>query len=305
MNNLSRTRNVFSRIYIDYNPGYKHSIFLAGSGRSGTTWLGNIINYRNEYRYIFEPFHPERLNIYRNFKNRQYHRPENRDKKYIKPMEAILTGKIRGTKIDQHNKKLICNKRLIKAIRANLLLKWSYVNFPGLKIIFLLRHPCAVANSQINLNWDVDLEQFLIQEKLMDDYLNPFRHEILKAKSNFEKQIFRWCIENYVPLEQFKKGELCLIFYENLCEKPYDEIDKLFSFLNKKYNKTIFTKMKNPSTMTRKNSAIISGGSLINDWRKKITPQQIKNALDILSLFGLDEIYTEDSIPNIKYSLRN
>jgi len=33
-------------------------VFVSGSGRSGTSWLANLCNYRNDFRYLFEPLNP-------------------------------------------------------------------------------------------------------------------------------------------------------------------------------------------------------------------------------------------------------
>ena len=50
----------FSRLlgglYVDLGKGdHRDAVFLAGSGRSGTTWLSEVINYKGGYRYVFEP----------------------------------------------------------------------------------------------------------------------------------------------------------------------------------------------------------------------------------------------------------
>ena len=132
----------------------------------------------------------------------------------------------------------------------------------------------------------------------MTDFVNPFREEIEKAQTRFEEFIFRWCIQNYVPLKQFKRGEVHLIFYEEFCEKPESEISRLFSFLGKSYDETVFANLRKPSPVSRGESAIISGGSLIDGWREQITDEQIHRAVEILSLFGLDKIYSQDSMPN-------
>ncbi len=305
---VSKIRRWLQRkYYIDYNKNYQSTIFLAGIGRSGTTWVSEIINYRNEYRYIFEPFFPRDVDICKNFRYRQYIRPDNRDKKFIEPAKSILSGKLRNYIADYRNKKFFSNKRVIKDIRTNLLLKWLFVNFPGIQIILLFRHPCAVAYSKLKLNWNTHLEEFLSQEELVEDFLNPFKKEIEKAKSVFEKHIFLWCIENYVPLKQFNKGEIHLAFYENFCENPRYEIERLFSFLNKRFDEEVLMNLKNPSSLSRKESAIITGDSLINSWKKHITKEQIRRAIEILAIFGLDRIYAEDSIPNIEnvYKLMN
>ena len=65
-------RRIRSRILIDYNKDYSASIFLAGVGRGGTTWISDIINYNNEYRFIFEPFQPYKVNEVKEFIYHQY-----------------------------------------------------------------------------------------------------------------------------------------------------------------------------------------------------------------------------------------
>jgi len=295
-------RPLISPVYVDYDPDYRNSIFLAGTERSGTTWVSDIINYKKEYRYIFEPFWPDKVDICIKFRPQQYLRPENQDSYFIEAAEVILSGKIRNSWTDKYHRRFIANKRLIKDVRANLFLKWMHSHFPEMPIILLMRHPCAVASSQLRHKHRVPSlkQEFLSQEELMEDFLNPFRKEIEKAQrqTDFEKRIFRWCIQNYVPLKQFKRGEIHLAFYENFCEKPRSEIDRLFSFLGKSYDEAVFAKLRKPSPQSRADSAIISGGSLIDSWRKHVTDEQIRRAVEILSLFGLDRIYSQDSMPN-------
>ena len=282
-------RKLHSKFFFDHKPNHRSTIFLAGTGRSGTTWVSDIINYKNEYRYIFEPFHPYKVSICSKFNYKQYLRPDNQDQAFIEPAKAILSGRVRNNWMDFYNKKFICNKRLIKDIRANFLLKWIHENFPAIRIILLFRHPCAVASSRIKRNWyNTQLEEILAQKELMEDFLNPFRSEIERAQTIFEKLIFLWCIENYVPLKQFKKGEIHLAFYENFCVNPKHEIERLFLFLGKNFDKKVFENLKKPSPLSRKDSAIITGDSLIDSWRKHITNEQIERAVEILDLFELD-----------------
>jgi len=292
---------LISPFYIDYRPDYRNSILLAGTEKSGTTWVSDIINYKREYRYIFEPFWPAKVDICKGFRPRQYLRPANQDSYFIETAKTILSGRIRNNWTDKYHRRFIANKRLIKDIRANLFLKWILNHFPEIPIILLLRHPCAVARSHLRrAHPQPDLKAFLAQEELMEDFLNPFREEIEAAQTTFEKLVFRWCIENYVPLKQFKKGEIHLAFYENFCEKPEFEIDRLFSFLGKSYDEAVFTSLRKPSPVSREESAIISGGSLIDSWREQITDEQIQRAVEILSLFGLERIYSQDSMPNVE-----
>lgn len=294
-----RVRRVF---YIDLDRDYRNSIFLAGTGRSGTTWISEIINYKNEYRYIFEPFHPNKVKTSKIFGVRRYIRPSCRDTDLLGAAEYILTGKIRNFWTDNFNAKFICTKRLIKCIRANLFLRWLYENFPGLSIILLIRHPCATALSHIKFDLKVSLDDYLIQDELVDDCLKPFEKEINKAKnlSDFQKHIFMWCIENHVPLCQFKKGEICVVFYENFCDKPEEEIKKVFSFLGKTVETKVFDILRKPAPLARSWSAIIKGENLVGSWKNQLTSDEVKMSNDILSIFGLSNVYDSDGMPNIE-----
>ena len=292
--------------YIDYNPSYQNTVFLAGVARSGTTWLSNIINYNNNYRYMFEPFYEKEINICKNFRPKQYIEVNSNEKNFLGPAKVVLSGQVRSAWSDRFNEKIFINKRLIKSIRANLFLKWLHLNFPNLPIVLILRHPCAVAASKNKLNWKRSLDKYLKQENLMEDFLSPFSQEMERAEElyqssndSFENHIFSWCIENYVPLKQFKPDEIYIIFYENICKNPEAEVKKLFTYLKQKYDKRVLSTSKRVSKLSRKDSAIVTGESLIDSWRQHLTDKQIDKACEILSLFSLEEIYSQDSFPYV------
>lgn len=300
---IEKVKNkIIKNIFIDSNIDYKNTILLAGSGRSGTTWVSDIINYDNEYRYIFEPFHPRRVSFSKDFGDRKYIHPDKKDSALYEKFLYILSGQIRNSWSDNYNKKLISEKRLIKEIRLNLCLKWIKNNFPEIPIILLIRHPFPTAISQDKFNLHTDLDDYLSQEDLMNDYLSKFKSDIeeAKKKSDFEKNIFIWCIENYLPLKLLKRGEILITFYENFCSAPEDEIKKTFSYIGKKFNSDVFENLKRPSAVSRNWSAVNTGDDLINGWKKRITSDQIKAGKDIMSLFGMENFYADNSFPNTK-----
>ena len=288
-----------NKLYLDLNRSIDASVFLAGTGRSGTTWVEEIINAKNEYRVMFEPFHSKKIDLCRGYNYRQYLRFENSDPYFLKSAKAILSGKVRHKWIDQCNKRSIFSKRLIKDIRANLMLRWFYAHFPQMPIVLLLRHPCAVALSKVKLKWGDPLEEILEQEELMNDYLNPFKKDIESVKTKFERHIFVWCIENYIPLKQFQAGEIYLVFYENLCRDSAVEVRRLFEFLGKKYDEDILANLNVPSALSRKDSAIKQKRDVVNAWRSDVSNDEIQKSIEILSLFGLNKIYGQESMPKV------
>lgn len=61
-------------------------------------------------------------------------------------------GQLRSKWADRWNQSKIYHRRLIEDIRADLMLKWLYDQLPTMKIIFLMRHPCATVSSQLAMD---------------------------------------------------------------------------------------------------------------------------------------------------------
>ncbi len=304
---VRRFRRIFNTLFtFELNHDETNSTFLASMGRSGSTWVKDILNYRRDCRVIHEPFHPYRNKLVKHFQYYQYIHPSNRCEEFLAPVRSILSGRIRNTWTDWDNATIFSRKRLIKDIRANLLLKWLHVNFPTVPIILLFRHPCAVASSWLKLGWGMeergtkrDIDVCLSQNELMKDFFAPFRANIQNVASAFERHIFLWCMLYYVPLRQFNDGEVHLAFYENFCANPQEEIQRLMKFLRKDFDEKILKKLQRASSVTLNDSAIRVGGSLIDGWRDHIPSHQVEKAIQILSLFGLDRIYSKSSMPNV------
>lgn len=291
-------RRLGIRFVIDRDPDLRKTIFLGGTARSGTTWVSDIINYRNEYRYIFEPFNYQKVPLVAPFGGRRYLRPDEQNDQLLDIARVILTGKIRSGWTERFNRRFLCDQRLIKEIRANLFLKWLHNNFPETPIVLLLRHPCAVAHSYEKQGWRASVDSLLAQESLVEDFLSPYKKEIEQVEDRFDKALMIWCIETMVPLKQFKKGELHIVFYENLIQEPEVEIKRLFSFLGKQYDQAAFGQLDKPSLTTRRDSLVFTSGDRIDGWRERVGEQRLHRALEIVKLFGLERIYSEASMPN-------
>src|SRR5918998_3655773 len=288
-----RTR-LLSGLYLDLNRDYRNSIFLAGSGRSGTTWVSDIINYKNDYRYVFEPFHPGKVGICRGFRCNQYLRPQDRREEFLHPARRILSGGLRSGWSDRFHSRFVARRRLIKDIRANLLLGWMRANFPEMPIILLLRHPCAVVASRLALGWKDHLSETMEQRELVEDFLFSMEAEIRAAKGDFERHLFLWCIDNYVPLKQFRPQEVHLTFYENLLARPEAELQSLFASLGEDFDERVYRRLRRPSPLSRKNTPSPS----LEGWRTRVSANQLERTIEILGLFGLDHLYGEGAMPD-------
>jgi hypothetical protein len=288
-----------SRIYLNPKPDPQQSILVAGTARSGTTWLGDLIASQIPCRVLFEPFNPDLVPEYSSFHYFQYLKQGIKNQEFYEFAWSVFTGEIHNRWIDRQNERIFSKYRLIKEIRANLALKWIHDNFPEVPKVFIMRHPCAVVLSRMELGWatDDDIKTFLSQVDLIEDHLGSYMDTIHNAKTDEEKHAIIWCVSNLVPLKQFKPGELQIVYYENLCTQPKIELPDVFNAIGLGKAVKVMDTINQPSQTTRSNSAVIQGTDKITNWKKKLSSVQITNILRIVEAFELSHIYNDSYLP--------
>jgi hypothetical protein len=293
-------RRMGLRLVIDRAADHRRSVLVAGTGRSGGTWLCDILNQRNEYRLVFEPFHPKRAPWMKPFGERVYLRADDEDPEFLELARSIVTGRVRHAWTERFNRRFVAQRRLIKEDYANLMLEWLHANFPGMPLVLLLRHPCAVALSFATHQYKGAVMPLLERPKLVEDFLHPYVGEIRKARDVFERTLFLWCVETLVPLRRLRPESIHVTFFENLVRSPESEIARLLPHLGRSPDDLPLDleKLRTPSlTARRGSSAVWTGADPVESWRSKVSDAQRRRAHEILSLFGLDAIYTDASMP--------
>jgi hypothetical protein len=287
------------KLYRDTDRDPSRSILVAGTGRSGTTWLADIINSQIPCRIMFEPFHRRQVEEFNQFNYFQYMRPTDSNDALLSYCHKVFTGDIKHKWIDAQINHIFPKYRLIKDVRVNLFLKWIHNNFPSIPLLFIVRHPCAVVQSRIEWNWeaDPDIEPFLNQNELINDYLYDKIDTIKKAKTIEEKHAIIWCISNIVPIKQFQPDRINAIFYENMCIQPDIEVPKIFHMIQQGYEKSVFKSIKELSSTTRRGSALVAGGDVLTWWKKRLSSRQIRNILHVVEQFELGYLYDDSCIP--------
>ena len=292
-------RLIYSQLYRNPNTSLENSILVAGTARSGTTWLADILAGMLNGRILFEPFNPRLVQPYSSFHYFQYMRPDEPNEALKIFCHQVLTGNLCHPWIDRQVDYLNAENRIIKAIRANLMLKWLHGRFPQVPLIFIIRHPCAVVLSRMQLGWDTDkdIEPFLAQPKLVEDFLEPYLDMIAQAKTDVEKHAIIWCISNLIPLKQFEDIPLHILFYEHLCTQPETELRRLISVINYPYQRKILTKVATPSATSRPTSAIVLGSERLTRWQNELSAKQAEKVLTIVNEFGLSYLYGDGFHP--------
>jgi len=301
LHNIARSIRgaVYRKIYQDSNRDTARTILVAGTARSGTTWLGELIASQLRCRIMFEPFNPELVSDFSGFSYFQYMRPDQEDAELLDFVRRVLSGQIRHPWIDRHVNKLRPDWRLIKEIRACLFLRWIHERFPEVKIFFIIRHPCAVVASRMKLGWstDGDISHFLAQPALLEDFLAAKLDIIGNAASSEEKHAIVWCVSNMVALRQMQDAPMHTVFYENLLLHPRQVIKGLFHTIGQPYNGSVLRHAHRASMTTRRNSAIVEDTNPTGHWRRELSAAQVSRVLGIVEGFGLSHLYGDSDLP--------
>lgn len=293
-------------IKANYSLGrFKQAVWLIGDGRSGTTWVSDLINWDKHFREMFEPFHPRFVDQMRFLSFHEYIRPDDITHPLTHIAADVFSGKFTNARVDESNNHLFYHGLLIKDIFANLFACWIARQYPNLKIVFLVRNPFAVALSKLNKRhwiWMTDPKEFLKQPALRDDYLQPFEDQIRVIGDDYiDRQILIWAIIHFIPFNQFNLNSSYILFYEDLLVNPREELQRLFLYTRpdigtSKINEAL-DKFERPSRVSDSES-VIDRSSRIDNWKTKLSADQIKRGLDILKKFSLNDLYNEGGTPN-------
>jgi hypothetical protein len=250
---------------------------------------------------MFEPFQSELVDDFRQFEYFHYMRPGVPNRQLYAYCERVFSGAIRHPWIDREVHCLRPRFRVIKEIRANLFLKWINESFPEVPLLLLIRHPCAVVLSRMQLNWrtDEDIAAFLVQSDLVNDFLRDKLDVIRKATTEEEKHAVIWCISNLVPLQQFSQHDLNVVFYEHLCLRPETELPRVFQLIGQDYDAESLRHMDRPSSTSQQTSAVVSGEDKVSHWTKHLTTSQTDRILAVVEKFGLSHLYGDSLTPMV------
>jgi hypothetical protein len=292
---------VARRLPLDMGGGPEDAIFLAGAGRSGTTWLGEFLAGAVRLRYVFEPFHPVRSPPARLFPARSYLGPRDGSPEQASTAARILRGKLHDAWIDGHNRRVLARGRLVKDVWSNLRLGWLRARFPSTPIVLLVRHPCATIGSQARTGWDWHVEPatFLRQAALMERHLAGLEDVVAAAATDLERAVLGWCVDTFVPLRELRPGDAHVVFYERLVTEPVTELRSLFDYLRRDAPRSVDA-LSTPSALSLGGPAGTTPSTpadRVGSWTSSLSAEDVARAMELVERFGLGRLYGADPMP--------
>jgi hypothetical protein len=291
---------VVSRLYRDGAGGPKEAVIVAGVARSGTTWLAEVLASQLHGRLMFEPFHPSYVPGFEAFEYLQYMRRHGDAPDLEGFVSRVLSGEVRDPEwVDRMVSVLRPEVRIVKAVRANLMLRWILDRFPGTPTLLIVRHPCAVVASFAKLGWSArrDLDSILRQDDLLDDHLRDVSGILESPLSAHQEVAVVWCVNHRVVLNQCSGSKLIGVHYEDLVNRPEGELPRIFEAIGRDYDETVYKTLRRPSRTTLSVPARDHGAGRDAEWFRALGASRVSDIQEIVAAFGLDHLYDEGGRP--------
>ena len=307
---------------------------IAGSGRSGTTWVQDALAEANGLRPIFEPLHPaawpaadaaayrialsdsrlpELRQVWDDVLDERFSatwtdyriRPDR-----LAPRLADLASLSRLKKLVARWRKLAANRAklgprrrrsqwLIKAIRANLMVDWLTSTY-GFRTVYIIRHPAAVVESQLRLGGS-DWQPGKIAARVRVDALRGpieeagWLRQADAATTAEEKLTWDWCIDNFFRLRRENAPQAGDFFYEDLLDYGGDTWRRLAVALELDAVPDSAA-LARPSQQSR--AGTVDGASQNTaGWMNRLSDQQQSLIQGVLDSAGVTMYRVDDNAP--------
>ena len=237
----------------------RRPILVTGMPRSGTSWVGKMLDASGRVVYINEPMNPKhppggspgvlRAPIAHRF---QYINADN-ESAYLEPFRETLSLKYHVVDELRQNHSPFDILRLIKYAtsfahgrirRRRPLLDDPFAVFSAewfarrfrCQVVVVVRHPAAIVSSRKRLGHRIDFTHFLQQPLLLRDWLAPFREDMERMVDRPDDVVGQGCllwrmIYHAVADYRQRLDECYVVRHEDLSLDPLKEYAGLYRAL--------------------------------------------------------------------------
>lgn len=269
----------------------RRPILILGHGRSGTTWVGNVLATGRRVLYTFEPGSPTANQPFSNWF--AYARPGQASptlQQAFDPAFQGLPGRRNWQRAFIH--RLIPGYQLIiKDVAGLMAAEWLQERYRP-AMLLVIRHPCPTILSELAQGTDPlkSKATLLAQSQLFEDHLQPYRPVIEAATTPHEILAALWAaryrvIANALP----RHPDWKIVYYERLCEEPVAAFHQLFSHFRLPWSDRNANFIWQSSTTTA--PGLYSGKRVsrhqLDKWKEKLTPAEIAAIFRVIQPFQL------------------
>jgi hypothetical protein len=280
------------------------TILAVCPGRSGSTWLAEIISSLEGSLLLWEPLHlgnnPKCKEVGFGWQN--YFRSGESYERQKKYLENLYAGKDLSTRtltsLEFDLLKTVSAKRyVVKHVNANMILHRIMGWFP-VQAVLMIRHPCAVVSSQLRHGaWThLTKENITIPDGMFEDF--PHLKEAFEHLGTIEELLaFEWAVQTHIPLSQTPPHPWYLTTYERLVVGGEEEVERIFEYLEEPCPTEAKDKLEEPSATAGKEAAVRRGKDRLQGWTERLDEDQVERILRTVEACGV-ECYDTSLTPN-------
>jgi len=287
-----------------YNPRDNHYIFA--DPRGGSTWLMEIIQSITNEPVIWEPLDLNKkyspFNTI-NFDWRQYIPSDENWQEARDIFGLLFQGKIFKKNILDYStfsQLQNSNTLLFKFCRGSALLPWLVENFEfKYKPLYMIRHPFAVASSQLRHGaWNHLIQKFEIPDTPFNKHYKKHEDFLKSLSSNEEVLVAKWCLHNVNTLgHKNNNRKWTTMTYEDFVDDPKKQTLRILKVWNIDYDISNIN-LKKTSVTTHKDSPKLNKKK-VSHWQNTFDEHQIDKMQKVLEYFKI-KTYSSDSPYPIK-----
>lgn len=247
---------------------FQHIISIHGTPRSGTTWLGQIIDSSPQVRYKFQPLFSkafkERISIRTPIEQtlRTLEEIYNREDKFLDRTKEKLAGIHK--EFDQ--KERFPPFLAIKHNRYHYLIPYFLEFLSNIKIIGIIRHPCGTLNS-----WRKAPHEFLPEHDFMKNWRFAEDRTAFRPEEYFGFHKWKELTKLFLVMKAQYPENVFLLRYEDLTRNPFQKTEELYQFCQLPMNEQ--TQAFLTESTTNRNEDVYSvykAGKKVDDWKDEL-----------------------------------
>jgi hypothetical protein len=283
---------LFSRFKIKPLPAGKARIIFSET-RGGSTWLMELLQWKGVVTQ-WEPLNPlfGVIGTKLQFGDRPHLTKEEHMPELVSEFKQVMQGSRFSRWTIKYNKLTsLLQPRyiLVKFVRANMLIDWlmNHMEF-AVPPVFLIRHPVAVASSQLLtfVRKDEPVAPYEVptcrnNRRYVEnaDYLNTLTTPL-------QRQVALWCINNLPVLNnQVLMKNMHVVYYEHLLRNPISILEGIARAWELELPQAEFDPRKKSKTSHQKGKEIAVEEQLMR-WKKNLSENELAALQGVLDHYG-------------------
>ena len=281
-----------------------NNFYVFSDPRGGSTWLTEIVKQIPNTAILWEPLHLDFANelLKTGFSWRQFI-PEDHSWDGVKiEIDRMIRGRrwnIFSSQMTNPLELILARHLVIKICRGNRILPWFVKQFRfKYKPVYMVRHPFAVVQSQLNQGgWDSPFKKFEIPKSPFVQFEEEHYDFLFSLNSKPELLTAVWCISNKQTIDNDRNGkDWIFLTYEDLFLRPEEMVKHIFDVWGLEVPVSInYSKVSATSKGTDTKNKLAQ----LSKWQEAFTSDDIQRMSKVLEHFEI-KLYSDTILPNFK-----